>query len=52
MGVREWNAMVCVCLVQGVALIGGVALLEYVYHCGYGLKTLTLEVNLPLAAFR
>jgi hypothetical protein len=28
MGSREWNAMVCICLAQGVALLGGVALLE------------------------
>jgi hypothetical protein len=28
MGAREWNVMVCICLVQGVALLGGVALLE------------------------
>jgi hypothetical protein len=37
--------MVCVCLAQGVALFGGVALLEYVCHCRYvqiGFKTLIL----------
>jgi hypothetical protein len=34
--------MVCVCLGQGVALLGGVALLEQVCHCGCGLKTLIL----------
>ena len=28
MGTREWNVMVCICLAQGVALLGGVALLE------------------------
>jgi hypothetical protein len=28
MGVREWNMMVCICLAQGVALLGGVALME------------------------
>ena len=28
MGAREWNVLVCICLVQGVALLGGVALLE------------------------
>ena len=28
MGAREWNVMVCICLAQGVALLGGVALLE------------------------
>jgi hypothetical protein len=27
-GAREWNVMVCICLAQGVALFGGVALLE------------------------
>ena len=43
MGVREWNVMVCcICLAQGVALLG-VALLEEVCHCGCGLKTLTLD---------
>jgi hypothetical protein len=25
---REWNVMVCICLVQGVTLLEGVALLE------------------------
>jgi hypothetical protein len=29
--------MVCVCSAQGVALLGGVALLEWVCHCGCGL---------------
>ena len=28
MGAREWNMMVYICLAQGVALLGGVALLE------------------------
>jgi hypothetical protein len=28
MRAREWNVMVCICLAQGVALLGGVALLE------------------------
>ena len=28
MGTREWNVMVCISLDQGVALSGGVALLE------------------------
>ena len=28
MGAREWNGMLCIFLVQGVALFGGVALLE------------------------
>ena len=27
MGAREWNVMVCICLAQEVALIGGLALL-------------------------
>ena len=27
MGAREWNVMVCICLAQGVALLGGVALI-------------------------
>ena len=33
MGTREWNAMVCICLAQGVALLGGMALLEEVWPC-------------------
>jgi hypothetical protein len=28
MGVREWNAIIYICLVQGVALLEGVALLK------------------------
>ena len=35
MGNREWNIMVSICLDQGVALFGGVALL--VCLCGNGL---------------
>ena len=27
-GAREWNVMVCICLVQGMALLVGVSLLE------------------------
>jgi hypothetical protein len=27
-GVREWKMIICLCLAQGVALLGGVALLE------------------------
>jgi hypothetical protein len=34
MGAMEWNVMVCICLAQGVAVLGGVALLEWVCHCG------------------
>jgi hypothetical protein len=34
--------MVCMCLAQGVALLGGVAWLEQVCHCGCALKTLAL----------
>ena len=37
MGAREWNVVVGICLAQGVALLGGVALLEEVCHCGGGL---------------
>jgi hypothetical protein len=37
MGGREWNVVVGICLAQGVALLGGVALLEKVCHCGGGL---------------
>ena len=28
MGARKWNVMVCICSAQGVALLGGVTLLE------------------------
>jgi len=31
------GGMVCICLAQGVALFGGVAMLEQVCHCGHGL---------------
>jgi hypothetical protein len=34
--------MVCICLAQRVSLLEGVALLEKVCHCGYGLKTLIM----------
>ena len=34
--------MVCICLAQGVALLGGMALLELVCHCGCGLMALIL----------
>jgi hypothetical protein len=34
MGAKEYNVMVCICLVQRVAMLGGVALLKYVCHCG------------------
>jgi hypothetical protein len=30
--------MVYICLAQGVALLGSVALLNYVCHCGHGLQ--------------
>lgn len=36
------SVMVYICLIQGMALLGGVDLLELVCHCGHGLKTLTL----------
>jgi hypothetical protein len=36
MGAREWNVLVCVCLTQGVPLLG-VALLDEVCYCGDGL---------------
>ena len=29
--------MVCICLAQGVELLGGMTLLEKVCHCGHGL---------------
>lgn len=47
--------MVCICLVQGVALLAGVALLQEVCHCGGGLGDplpSCLEGSLLLAAFR
>jgi hypothetical protein len=47
--------MVRICLVQEVALLGGEALLEYLCHCGCGLKNPCpgcLETGLSLAAFR
>jgi hypothetical protein len=34
--------MACICMVQGVALFGGVALLEYVCTVGVGFKSLIL----------
>jgi hypothetical protein len=37
---REWKMMVYICLAQGVALLGGMAL--FVCHCGHGLKTIFL----------
>jgi hypothetical protein len=37
MEARQWNVMVCVGLVQGVALFGDVALLEEMFHYGCGL---------------
>jgi hypothetical protein len=30
--------IVCICLAQGMALLGGLVLLEWVCHCGCGLK--------------
>ena len=33
-GAREWNVMVCMCLALGVALLEGMALLDYMCHCG------------------
>jgi hypothetical protein len=45
---EEDNVMICICLAQGVALLGGVALLEWVCHCGQGLKTLALAAWKPV----
>jgi hypothetical protein len=42
MGARKWNVMVYIFLYQGMAPFGGVALLEEMFHCGHGLKILTL----------
>jgi hypothetical protein len=36
-GSREWNVMVCICLVQGVAPLGGIAFLEDMCHCRHAL---------------
>ena len=52
----EQNAFVVVwiCLAQGVALLEGVAFLEYVYHFGGGLwgPSSCLEASLFMAVFR
>jgi hypothetical protein len=37
MGAREWNVVAWICMVQGVALLGGVALLLKICHCRGGL---------------
>jgi len=53
MKAREWNVKVCICLAQGVALFGGVALLEWVCHCGCRLwdpPPSCLEARILLAA--
>ena len=49
-GAREWNVMVCICLAQEVALLGGVALLKFVWSpwsryvtVGMGFNTLALD---------
>jgi hypothetical protein len=49
------TVIVWICLARGVALFGGVALLELVCHCGRGLwdpHPNSLEVSIQLAAFR
>ena len=38
MGAREWNVMVYIWLAQGVALLGGVALLDRCVTVGVGLR--------------
>jgi len=48
MFVRYPDMMVCICLAQGVALLGGVALMEYMCYGGHGLKTLTLAAWKPV----
>jgi hypothetical protein len=43
---QDWlqvSVIVCICLAQGMALLGGMAYLE-MCHCRRGLKTLTLAV--------
>jgi len=45
--------MVCICLIQGMSLLEGVALLEEVCHCGGGFgdhRPSFLEVSLLLAS--
>jgi hypothetical protein len=42
--------MVCICLVQGMLLLGGVPLLDEVCHCGDRLSPSCLEASL-LAGF-
>ena len=45
------GVMVCICLVQGVALLGGVILLEEVCHRGCRLKTLILASWKPVLCY-
>lgn len=44
--------MVCTCLAQGVALLGGVATMGQVCHCGCGLKTLTVAAWKSVSCYR
>jgi hypothetical protein len=53
------TVMVCICLVQGVALLGGVALLEWMWPCwsscvtvGIGFKTLILAAWKPVFSYQ
>jgi hypothetical protein len=42
-GTREWNVVVGICLAQGMALLGEVPLLEYVWL--YWRKSVTVRLN-------
>ena len=39
MGAREWNVMVCICLAQGVALLGGWPCWSMYVSVGVGFET-------------
>jgi hypothetical protein len=43
---QKARVMVHICSAQGVALLGGVALLEEVCHCGHGSDTVSLHEHL------
>jgi hypothetical protein len=45
---REWNVMVCICSVQGVALFGDVTLLSKSVTVGMGFNTLVLAAWKPV----
>jgi hypothetical protein len=43
---------VCIYLAQGVALLGGIVLLEWVCHCACGLKTLILAARKSVLCYQ